>query len=124
MSKIYNFKGKRNGFENNPQNINKSGRPKKIYTLLKEMGYSRDDIMTAYGELLSYTIQDLKKLIDDENMISIVRIVSKTIVESFEDGSYSRIKDVVEMYVGRPNQKIEHQGNMISETVKITYADD
>lgn len=37
MSKIANFKGRRNGFETNPQNINKDGRPVSIRTQIKEI---------------------------------------------------------------------------------------
>lgn len=37
MSKTKNFKGLRNGFENNPQNINRNGRPKSATQHLKDL---------------------------------------------------------------------------------------
>ena len=38
--KLDNLK-KANGFDKNPQNINQNGRPKKVVTKLKELGYSK-----------------------------------------------------------------------------------
>ena len=46
-------------FKTHPENIG-GGRKKKIYTILKEKGYSKDDINTCFGELMFYWYSSVK----------------------------------------------------------------
>ena len=54
-----------NGLEKNPQNINRKGQPKKIYTVLKEKGYGAEDIKTAPDLQLKSTMADSISTGDD-----------------------------------------------------------
>lgn len=85
------------GFGKNPQNINKAGRPKKIYTILKELGYSKDDMRSGMGELAWYTIEDLRKEANDPDKPAIVQIVANQLVLAREKGDWSKVKDILEI---------------------------
>lgn len=97
-----------NGFDKNPQNIG-NGRKKKIYTVLKEKGYSKDDITTAFGELAFYSEKELDDIINKKDVPIITKIVAKTMQRAYKDSDYSRIKEILEHVIGKPLQKVEQE---------------
>ena len=104
------FGNKRNteGFDKNPENIGK-GRKKKIYTILKEKGYSADDIKTAFGEMAFYTIPELKNVHEDESKPVIARIIANQFYLALKKGEWNKIKEILEYVIGKPNQSIEFE---------------
>ena len=103
-----NFGDKRNtaGFKQNPDNISKSGRPKKIYTILQEQGYSKDDIRTAFGELGWYTLKELQNVHSDNENPLIVRIIANQFILAFNKNDYSKVKEILEHVIGKPTQTV------------------
>lgn len=99
------------GFHKNPQNINRKGRPKKIYTILKEKGYNGEDIKTAFGELAFYSVPELKKVKDDDKKPVIVRIVANQFVEALSKNDWNKIKEILEHVIGKPQTHIDHTTN-------------
>ena len=89
------------------QDATKGGRKKKIYNVLKEQGYSKEDITTAFGELAWYNERELGLLIADVEKPLIVKIVAKCFIEALNDGSFTRIKEIIEHTIGKPNQSIQ-----------------
>ena len=96
-----------NGFQNNPQNINKKGRPPKIYNHIKNLGYSKDDILAVFGELPFYTISQLQKIIKKKKTPAIVIVVAMALKNAISTNDYRHIKEIIEHTIGKPNQKIE-----------------
>ena len=94
-----------NGFDKNPENIG-GGRKKKIYTVLKEKGYSADDIKTAFGELAFYTLPELKEVYVDDNKPAIARIVANQFFHALKKGDWTKIKEIMEHVIGKPLQSI------------------
>ena len=109
MNKIINLGNKNNtaGFGNHPENINKDGRPKKIYTVLIEQGYSKDDIRTAFSELQWYTIEELENLHKDESKPIITRIIANQFIQALTKNDWNKIKDIIEMTIGKAKQSID-----------------
>ena len=110
------------GFDKNPENINKNGRPKKIYTILKQMGYSKDDVNTCFGELIWYNEEELNKVFNDPEKPIITQITAKALLESKKSGSVSLIKDVLEQVLGRPNQKVEVETKTTVDDIDLSNA--
>ena len=54
MEENFGDKINTNGFDKRPEDAKKGGRKPKIYTQLKELGYSKDDIKACFGELIFY----------------------------------------------------------------------
>ena len=103
-----------NGFRENPQNIGK-GRKKKIYTILKEKGYSADDIKAAFGELAFYTLDELKKVHDDETKPVITRIIANQFFQALKKGDWNKIREILEHVIGKPIQQIDIQPNIFND---------
>ena len=101
------FGNKRNtqGFDKHPENIGK-GRKKKIYTILKEKGFSADDIKTAFGELAFYTKTELKEVKDDESKPIITRIVANQYTIALDKNDWYKIKEIMEYTTSKAQQNI------------------
>jgi hypothetical protein len=95
------------------QSGNPDGRPKKIYTIIKEMGYSADDMKSVFKELCWYTVNELKELFKDENKPAIVRIVSNQLWLSLSKGDMGKAREILEYTLGKPTQssELEIKGN-------------
>ena len=114
-----------NGFKQNPGNINKEGRPKKIYTILKEHGYSADDVRIAFGEMAWYTLADLKEVHSDENKPVITRIVANQFYLALQKGDWSKVKEILEHVIGKPTQTINAKvGTQKADLESIFPTDD
>lgn len=86
---------------------NPEGRPKKIYTIIKEMGYSADDMKSVFRELAWYTVFELKEVFKDENKPAIVRIVSNQLWLALKNGDMGKVKEILEYTLGKPSQFLD-----------------
>ena len=101
-----------NGLDKNPDNINKDGRPKKIYTILKEKGFCSDDIKTAFGEISWYDEKELRGVRQDEKKPIIVRIIANQLMYALGNNDWNKIREIIEHLIGKPNQPLEHKGEI------------
>lgn len=101
--------------ENQPKN---PGRKKKIYTILKEKGYSKEDTIAAFGEMAYYSVPELKKLHADRKQPVIVRIVANQYYQALVKGDFAKIKEIMEYSIGKPLQTIEE---VKKQTIEISY---
>jgi hypothetical protein len=114
-------KANTNGFDKNPQNINTAGQPKKIYTILKEQGYSATDIRTAFRELCFYTVDELKEVHDNGKMPIITRIIANQLFKALASTDWGKVKDIIEHVIGKPMQPtdITTKGKPFPDKAKI-----
>jgi hypothetical protein len=75
------------GFDKNPQNINRNGRPRKtisvVNTELEANGYTEatyQEIKSCYLRLLNIDIPELQKMVGANDQPALVRIVGKSIL--------------------------------------------
>jgi hypothetical protein len=95
------------GFESNPQNINRNGRPKKIATILKDKGYKPSQIRDVYGQLAFYSVNELKEVYEDESQPIISRIIANQFFQALKKADYSKIREIIEQTIGKPKQSTE-----------------
>ena len=100
-------KGNKIGVRFPEQKINRKGRPLKIYTQLKKMGYTKDDIRSCFGELAFYKTNDLRELIEDDTKPHIVKMVARQLVAAFEEADWSKVRDIMEQVLGKAHQTKE-----------------
>ena len=104
---------------NRPQN---PGRKKKIYNVLKEQGYSKDDMKTAFKELSFATLPELKKLKANATKPIIVRIVANQFLMALAKSDWMKIKDILEYVIGKPQQQLDVKVNSHhTETLSIQH---
>lgn len=104
------------------QSGNPDGRPKKIYTLIKETGYSKDDLRTALNEMAWHTDAELQALYKDKNTPMIVKVIARALNKAATAGDFNKINQILEYALGKPRQEIE--GKMNIEYIEVGYGDD
>lgn len=94
------------------QDPTKGGRKKKIYTILKEKGYSKDDIVSCFGEMAFYNLSELNEVVEDREKPAIMIVVARAFIRAIENGDWRYIKEIMEHTIGKPLQKTEnkHEG--------------
>ena len=114
-----NFPNKETQFssENQPE---KNGRKKKIYNQIKEMGYSADDIRTAFGEVAWMTLPELKKIYEDDSRPVILRITCNQYYNALKKGDWQKISEILSHVIGKPKQVLDHQ----TKGDKIVYSEE
>lgn len=114
MGKEKNFGNKINsaGFDKNPANINREGRPRRIYSIIKETGFAPEDAIAVFSEFAYYTVKDLEKVEKDESNPALLRIVAGAISEAYKQKNFPKIKEILEYVIGKPNQPIQVSGNI------------
>ena len=119
-----------NGFENNPQNINRSGANRKsIATVNKDLedgGYgaaSKKDIIDCYLRLINLDVNKLTDMIKGEDQPALIRIVGKAILSG---KGFDVIEKVLDRGIGKAEQRtdVTSGGEKISTTVVINTTPD
>jgi len=95
---------------------NPNGRPKKIYTVIKQSGFSKDDIRTAMQEAGWQTAKELEDIIDDETKPAILKIIARAFLKGAERGDYRYISEIMQQAIGKPKETVE---NFVTE-YKVT----
>lgn len=123
MPKGEKLKG--HGFEANPQNINRKGRPKiTVQALLSEIKkaggkvLSRQDIKELYLSLLDYTEEELHKIIANKDVSMITRIVGKAMLEK---RGFDIIERMLDRSVGKPTQVLGEDNEMPFTTLADAF---
>lgn len=111
-----------NTFSSTNQPAN-AGRKKKIYTVLKDKGYSADDIKLAFGEMAFYTLKELKEVYGDEEKPIITRIVANQFFQALKKSDWTKIKEILDHSLGKPKQEIDNTHD-IRQIKGITFTDD
>jgi len=93
-----------NSLKHRKDAINRKGRPKKIYTILKEKGYGGEDIKIAFNEMGWYTIKELQEVFKDESKPAIMRITANQIYTALKKADYTKIREIMEHVLGKPMQ--------------------
>jgi hypothetical protein len=101
---------------NQPEN---AGRKKKIYTILKEKGYSSDDVKTAFKEIAFYTFDEIQELYSNEKLPIITRIIGNQLFLALDKGDWTKIKEIMEYILGKPTQPLEHSGET-TQTINLS----
>jgi len=107
--------GNRFSSENQPA---KNGRRKNIHTILKDKGYSVNDITAAAGELAFYTEAELEEAIQNESLPMITRIIAKNYLRAFQEGSLKEIEHA--LILASKSSSTQSRTPSI-ENIEVTY---
>lgn len=90
--------------ENQPE---VKGRRKMIYTVIKEKGYSKSDIVTVLEEMFWYTEKEAKEMISDPDAPLITKITGKALLNALKKGNLDSLTKAFEYVLGKPDSKIK-----------------
>jgi len=111
---LANLKGRT--FREIPERRNNKGAPTSIYKVIKDKGYSAIDIKIVFKELAFYTSEELKEVEEKENNPIILKIIANIYAKALISGDYSKIKDIMEYTIGRPNIEIIAKQTIINQS--------
>lgn len=94
------------------QDATKGGRKKKIYTILKEKGYSAEDTKAAFNELAYYTLDELKEVVQKKDTPVIILVVAVAFKKAVEQGDWRKISEIMEHIIGKPVQRTENKTDL------------
>ena len=113
---IEHIKGK--GFDKNPQNINRKGRPRKLITdviaQLEEQGIkpaTKPDIQDIYMRLINVEIPELEQIVKDSTQPVLVRIVGKNVLSG---KGFDIIEKMLDRSIGKVPNSIDLNANVQS----------
>lgn len=106
---IEHIKGK--GFDANPQNINRNGRPRKLVGTvnkeLEEKGVkeaSSEQIKSCYLRLINLEIEELQSMVEDKEQPVLIRVVGKNILSG---KGFEIIDKILDRSIGKPTQQTD-----------------
>lgn len=86
---------------------NLNGRPKRIYTILKEHGYSKEDIRDAFTHIGWQNEDDINEIIDDKEKPMILRLIAKAFKKGADKGDFRYVSEILQHVIGKPKEQIE-----------------
>jgi len=113
-----------NGFQKNPQNINRSGKNRKtVSSVILQLQKSGAEpvrpkqVVDLFESLLNCTETELNQIIADKEQPMLNRIVAK---EMLNKKGFEIIEKMLDRVHGRPTQKVENQNlDLTAELDKI-----
>ena len=109
--KVLSGKDNVNGFQKNPQNINRKGRPRKmiadVIDELEKQGIkaaTKADIQDIYMRLINVEIPELEQIVKDPTQPVLVRIVGKNILSG---KGFDIIEKMLDRSIGKAEQKTD-----------------
>lgn len=88
---------------------NVSGRPKKIYTVLKESGYTKDDITSAFAEIGWQTMDQLDEILENTKAPALPKLIAKAFKRGVEKGDFRYISEIIQHAIGKPKEQTENK---------------
>jgi hypothetical protein len=92
------------------QSGNPNGRPKKIVTKLKELGYSKDDINQTYMNMCAMNRQELELIDKDKTgqYTIIEQIIAGSLVKAHDKNSLFNLETLVTRVHGKPKETLDN----------------
>ena len=97
------------GFHTHPERINRLGPPKRIYTILKESGYTKSDIKDAFEEIGWQNIESLNKILEDPDKPAILKVIAKAFIKGAEKGDFRYVSEILNHVIGKPKEQTENK---------------
>lgn len=113
MANEQNLKPFKPGESGNPM-----GRPKRIYSILKQSGYSKDDIVDAFNEIGWQTQQDAHDILEKDDAPLILKVIAKAFIKGAEKGDFRYVSEILQHVIGKPKETIE--ANITKKSYNIT----
>lgn len=113
-----------NGFDKNPQNINRTGKNRKtishINLQLESEGYTEAtaaDITSCYLRLINIDVPELQKMITATDQPILIRVVGKAILSG---KGFDVIESMLNRTIGKAKQTIDMEHSMDEKIESIT----
>jgi len=86
---------------------NPNGRPKKLITQLKDIGYTKTQVEDTILTMLTMTRKELEKIDKDDEYTILERIIAGTLVKSHDKNSLYNLEMLLTRSQGKPKETID-----------------
>ena len=98
--------------------MNPHGRPKKLVTQLKEIGYQKSQVEDTINAMLTMSRKELEKIDKSEEYTILERIIAGTLLKSHDKNSLFNVDLLLNRSQGKPKETIDQ--NITEKSIKIT----
>lgn len=99
--------------------LNPNGRPKKIFTILKASGFTKDDIRAAFEETGWQTIEGLNNILDNDNSPAIMKVIARAFLRGAEKGDFRYVSEIIQHVIGKPKETVEQTITQFKITLNL-----
>ena len=104
-----------NGFDKNPQNINRKGRPEKFISTLKAQGYSKSEVTDCILVLYSMKLNELTEIASGKyegKESTILEITcARAILKDAKNGDTKNLDMLLNRSLGSPKTEVDNNIN-------------
>jgi hypothetical protein len=98
--------------------LNPHGRPKKLVTQLKEIGYQKSQVEDTINAMLTMSRKELEKIDKSEEYTILERIIAGTLLKSHDKNSLFNLDLLLNRSQGKPKETIDQ--NITEKSINIT----
>jgi hypothetical protein len=102
---LENLKGK--GFDKNPQNINRKGRPRKPVLQMKVDGYKLHEINDTIQAMCSMDAEQLQQIWENPKATILERTIASALRKGIEKGNLESVETLLNRVYGKPKEKMD-----------------
>lgn len=112
------------GFNKNPQNINRKGRPRKWISEIKDQGYTLSEVTDAIQVLISFESEKLQEIKSNPKSTVLEVTIASAILKSIQKGDLDSIETLLTRVFGKPKEKIEQDINITNHVIKLKFGNE
>lgn len=98
---------------------NPNGRPRKYVSTLGAQGYKHSEVMECIRVMLSLTVDELKKIYQDEKSTVLEKTIAGSIAKGLERKSMYTVETLLSRVFGKPREQTEVTGSVVVHTIKL-----
>lgn len=95
-----------------------NGRPKKMVTLLKSLGYKKSEIEDTIKVMLALTIYELHEVFKNPNATILELTIAKSLLKGIEKGNINNLNELLNRIMGKPTE-MKNQKN--DEKIEVVF---
>ena len=119
-------KGNRSGFEKNPQNINRNGRPKLLRNVVKDVFLQEFNLGLSYSQaneiisgILAMTREELMNVAKNDEAPFWISMIAKKATRDYERGSIHLLEVLMDRVYGKPKETVDQTVTMPQANIQI-----
>lgn len=99
---------------------NPNGRPKKIFTILRDNGYTKDDMRAAFELVAWLTQSEAEEIHNDPTKPLVLKVTCMAFLKGATKGDFRYISEIMSHVIGKPKETVEQkiEGDIV-HTLKI-----
>lgn len=119
-------KDNRAGFDKNPQNINRNGRPKLLKNVVKDvflqefnLGLSHSQANEIISGILAMTREELMNVAKNDQAPFWISMIAKKATRDYERGSIHLLEVLMDRVYGKPKETVDQTVTMPQANIQI-----